>query len=84
MVGRKKGEPVRIFLNTSILPLSFPLPEKLFLMSKCQMSKYQKVWCRRVSRAQHVCLTLRVQSRMGGVSDEVNCHNWPIIGYTKS
>ena len=45
---QRRGEPVTFFSNTSIHPLSPLHPERLFLESKCQMSKRQKVRCRRV------------------------------------
>ena len=45
---QRRGEPVTFFSNTSVHPLSRLHPERLFLESKCQMSKRQKVWCRRV------------------------------------
>ena len=42
-----KRASVSIFCNTSIHPVPRPLPEKPFLVSKCQISKRQKVRCRR-------------------------------------
>jgi len=45
---QSREEPVSIFSNTSIHPLPHPLSERPFLESKCQMSKRQKVQCRRV------------------------------------
>ena len=82
---KREGEsPVSIFSNTSIRPVPRPLLEKRFLMSNCQMSKREKVRSRRVSLARRVYWTLRSRSQMIVVSVEVNCYNWPIIGYARS
>ena len=80
----RKGGPLSIFLNTFIQTLLSQCPKKPFLMSKCQISNLQKVRCRRVSYTSHVCKTLRAPSWMTDVSVEVNCHNWPIKGRTRS
>lgn len=49
---------------------------------KSQISKRQQVRCRRVS---HVYKSLCARSPITiDVSVEVNCHKWPIIGYTRS
>ena len=38
-VGREKGESVSFFCSTSLCPQSRPLPEKPFLLLKCQNIK---------------------------------------------
>ena len=80
----RRWVPVSIFSNTSVYPLPCQLPEKLFLVSKCQMSKCQTVRCRRNSYAHHVYVTLRAQSPAIDVSVDINYQNWPIIGYASS
>ena len=80
----RRWVPVSIFSNTSVYPLPCQLPEKLFLVSKCQMSKCQTVRCRRDSYAHHVYVTLRAQSPAIDVSVDINYQNWPIIGYASS
>ena len=80
----RRWVPVSIFSNTSVHPLPCQLPEKLFLVSKCQMSKCQIVGCRRDSHAHHVCMTLHAQSPAIDLSVHINCQNWPITGYTNS
>ena len=50
--GKKEGES----LYASVIP--HPLSEKPFFVSKCEMSKRQKIRWRRVSHAWHVCQTL--------------------------
>ena len=50
-------------------------------MSKVKTSK-GAVW--EGFRAWHVCKTQHARSQMTEVSVEVNCHKWPIMGYTRS
>ena len=59
----RRWVPLSIFSNTSVHPLPCQLPEKLFLVSKCQMWKCQTVGCRRDSHAHHVCMTLHARSQ---------------------
>ena len=72
----KDGE-VKSLLASFQIPQSahyHQLGEKSFLVSVRQMSKRQKVPCRRVSCARHVCWSLCARRQMRS-----NCHNWPII-----
>ena len=80
----RRWVPVSIFSNTSVHPLPCQLLEKLFLASKCQMSKCQTVRCRRDSHAHHVCMTLRARSQAIDLSVDINCQNWPITGHKNS
>ena len=50
-------------------------------MSKVKTSK-GAVW--EGFRAWHVCKTQHARSQMTEVIVEVNCHKWPIMGYTRS
>ena len=84
---RKNGEK----REKESLEASFKTPSSrhysanfLKTVSHVKMSKRQKVRCRRVSYTSHVCKTLRATSWMADVSVEVNCHNWPIKGHTRS
>ena len=56
--GKKEGES----LYASVIP--HPLSEKPFFVSKCEMSKRQKIRWRRISHAWHVCQTLRARSQI--------------------
>ena len=75
------GKPVSI-LHTTVHPLPRPLPEKLFLMSKWQRLKCLNVLCRRVSHALTLCFLFVCAKWLTWYID-VNCQNWPIIGYTR-
>ena len=87
MTDKRRRRACNIFLNTSVRPKPHPLSGKPFLASQCQMSTCPNVRCRGGGRggshARHVCLTPHARSQVIDISVDVNCQNWPIIGYTK-
>ena len=72
----RRREPLSIFSIISIHPPPRSLPEKLFLVSKCQNFKRCGV-----GRFHMLDMfdRLRARNQMIDVSVEVNFHNWPII-----
>ena len=80
--GREKGRAYKHLFKYLSLPTTLPTSRKTD--SPVKMSKCQTVRCRRDSYAHQVYMTPCTRSQAIDLSVDINCQNWPIIGYTSS